>query len=105
MYVHIYVYVEPQIAPTGLTFTRLNKSHVELSWTALSLYEARGFPIYTVFVRASEQTGWERELKTEPASSTFIIVGVLEEGIEYEVQVRVTTAASDSTGLASDIGD
>ena len=70
--------------------------YVNVSWDALTLSEARGFPVYTVtltpFVR-SDGEQITNEVITVNTTQSSIVVGDLDVNVEYMLTVAVGTTA------------
>ena len=98
------VLAAPTVAVSGVTATREGDTSMTVSWTELSLREARGFPVYTVLYepspgpvgRVSRQAATMSGVAQPP-----VTVRGLHPALEYTVQVRVDT---DESGLISERG-
>ena len=64
--------------------------YVGISWDALTLSEARGFPVYTVTLTPSTSTSGVISMNTSESS---IVIGGLDTNSEYMLTVEVGTTA------------
>ena len=85
------------MAVSVITVTRVNGTAVSVTWTALTLNEARGFPSYVVNItKDSEQVSSQR------TPSTSVVVGGLMPHTEYSVTVQALTAGGTKEGPTSE---
>ena len=85
----------PTKAPQNVMFDRSGE-YVNVSWDALTLSEARGFPVYTVTLTPSVSSDVEQfanEVITENTTQSSIVVGGLDFNVEYMLTVAVGTVA------------
>ena len=87
----------PTKAPQNVQLERSGTS-VSVSWEPLSLFEARGFPVYTVtLVPSSSDSRATRQSNDGvirvTTNESNIVVGGLDPKVEYEITVAVQTAA------------
>ena len=71
-------------------------THVNISWDALTLSEARGFPVYKVTLTPSVSSDGEQitnEVITVNTTQSSIVVGGLDVNVEYMLTVAVGTTA------------
>ena len=81
--------------PQNVMFDRSGE-YVNVSWDALILSEARGFPVYTVTLTPSVSDDDEQitnEVITVNTSQSSIVVGGLDVNVEYMLTVAVGTTA------------
>ena len=90
----------PTVAVTDITVTRVNDTAVRVTWTALTLNDARGFPSYVVIV-----TSKEREVANVTTYSTSVVVGGLMPHTGYNVTVQALTAEGTKEGPHSAPGE
>ena len=88
----------PTVAPRDVQTTRLNGTHLNISWELPSLVEARGF-ITTITITFMPNFGSNRKKRQvvtveEPGNSTSTIIG----GLTPDLQYLVTVSASTSEG-------
>ena len=88
------------MAVTDITITRVNDTAVRVTWTTLTLNDARGFPSYVVIV-----TSKEREVANVTTPSTSVVVGGLMPHTEYNVTVQALTAGGTKEGPLSAPGE
>ena len=77
-------------------FDRISEEYVNVSWDALTLSEARGFPVYTVTLTPSVSSDGEQitnEVITVNTTQSSIVVGGLDVNVEYMLRVAVGTTA------------
>ena len=85
---------------SDITVTRINKTAVRVTWMALTLNDARGFPSYVVSVMSRcEQVSFQR------TPSTSVVVGGLMPHTEYSVTVQALTAGGTKEGPISGPGE
>ncbi len=89
----------PAVPVTDITVTRVNDTAVRVTWTALTLNNARGFPSYVVSV-----TSKEKEAANVTTPSTSVVVGGLMPHTEYNVTVQALTAGGTKEGPHSEPG-
>ena len=85
----------PMKLPQNVMFDRSGE-YVNVSWDALTLSEARGFPVYTVTLTPSVSDDDEQitnEVITVNTSQSSIVVGGLDVNVEYMLTVAVGTTA------------
>ena len=93
----------PTRSPQNVMFDRSGE-FVKASWDALTLSEARGFPVYTVTLTPSVSSDGEQitnEVITVNTTQSSIVVGGLDVNVEYMLTVTVGTTAGQ---LMSDGG-
>ena len=90
----------PSKPVSDVTVTRVNDTAVRVTWTALTLNDARGFPSYVVNVTIGEM-----EVSTHSTNSTSVVVGGLMPHTEYNVTVQALTAGGTKEGLLSAPGE
>ena len=85
----------PIKSPQNVIFDRSGE-YVEVSWDALTLSEARGFPVYTVTLTPSVSSDSEQianEVITVNTTQSSIVVGGLDVNRDYVLTVAVGTTA------------
>ena len=85
----------PTKSPQNVMFDRSLES-VNVSWDALTLSEARGFPVYAVTLTPSVSSDGEQitnEVITVSTTQSSIVVGGLDVNVEYMLTVAVGTTA------------
>ena len=100
----------PTKAVSGLTAILEDDTSMTVSWTELTLREARGFPVYTVLYEPN--TGPLGRVSRQEASVSGVTrppvtVGGLDPTLEYTVRVRVDTGetTASESGLISESGE
>ena len=81
------------MAPMNVTATRLNDTAMNVSWTPLTLVEARGFVKYVItYTKAG---GSRKRQSPSPkivnGTDSSCVVNDLEPGVEYDVTVGAQT--------------
>ena len=71
-----------------------------ITWRALTLNEARGFPSYVVYV-----TNDGKVVSTQSTNSTSMVAGGLMPHIEYTITVQALTAGGTKEGPQSEPGE
>ena len=85
----------PTKSPQNVMFDRIGK-YVDISWDALTLSEARGFPVYTVTLTPSVSSDSEQitdEVITVNTTQSSLVVRSLDVNVEYMLTVAVGTTA------------
>ena len=89
----------PSVSPSGVRVERLNSTAMNVSWTLLTLEEARGFVTsYTVSYREWEGAGRRHVVETESVvvlggEQSSVVIGGLDPGSSYLVPVSASTSA------------
>ena len=93
----------PTVKPQNVTVDRVNPTSLRVSWIPLTLHEARGRPVYTVFVEsASQRTA--RAIQSVPTMNSSVVVDNLDPASFYSVSVQVGTGAGTNLSLRTDPG-
>ena len=98
----------PQYGPQNITGRWLNRTSIEVSWSALTLSEARGFITnYTVTVQPAQLTSSNRKreetnklLRVTTLSSnetSTVITSSLDSTLDYVISVSASTKVGEST--------
>ena len=90
----------PSKPVSDVTVRRVNDTAVRVTWMALTLNDARGFPSYVVKV-----TIGGTEVSTHSTNSTSVVVGGLMPHTEYNVTVQALTAGATKEGPRSAPGE
>jgi len=91
--------LDPLTPPDNVTVVRLKHTSINVSWISLSIFEARGFPWYTVFLSIRKKQSFEI-IKT---SDSFAVFKHLQAGKEYAVVVSVANNGSTTPLQSSPI--
>ena len=84
----------PTKSPENVIFIRLNSTSLNISWTPLTLFEARGFPEYRVALATVDTDSRRRRqsnLDFIVTTNSFVVFTDLNENIDYSVVVGVRT--------------
>ena len=84
----------PTKSPQNVMFDRISGEYVNVSWDALTLSEARGYPVYTVTLTPSVSSNGAQitnEVITVNTTQSSIVVGGLDVNVEYMLTVAVAT--------------
>ena len=98
--VHFLCLSAPTVAVSNITITRINDTAVMVTWAALTLNDARGFPSYEVSVTSKGE-----EAVIHLTNSTSVVVGGLMPHTEYSVTVQALTAGATKEGPPSAPGE
>ena len=90
----------PSKPVSDVTVTRVNDTAVTVTWAALTLNDARGFPSYVVNVTIGGM-----EVSTHSTNSTSVVVGGLMPHTEYNITVQALTAGGTKEGPHSAPGE
>ena len=94
----------PSKAPENVTSERVNSTSVNISWIPLTLFEAQGFPEYTVTLAEMMDSNTRKKRQTNSITTTgsFAIFNGLDENTVYTAVVGVRTAGNPSTMMVTD---
>ena len=98
--IYIIHYIEPSIAPKDIKVVRISGSMMRVSWTSLTLTEARGFITHYTVAYFPLSSGSKREelnilYQTVSKDSSKATIECLDGYSSYVVQVSASTAAGD----------
>ena len=86
----------PTKSPENVVLNKLNSTALNVTWTPLTLFEARGFPEYRVVLTAV--TNRRRKRQSDPiiiiTSNSFAVFSGLEENTNYLAVVGVRTGTN-----------
>ena len=85
---------------SDITITRVNDTAVRVTWTALTLNDARGFPSYVVSVMSKCE-----QVSFQTTNFISVVVGGLMPHTEYSVTVQALTAGGTKEGPPSAPGE
>ena len=87
----------PTAQVSNVKVERVNNNRAALvSWTPLTLHQARGFPVYFVTYQPSSQVGRvPRAVSTVNATNSSVVIGDLDPTTEYTFTVDVSTAGGE----------
>ena len=85
---------------SDVTVTRVNDTVIKVTWTALTLNEARGFPSYIVTIMSRHE-----QVSSQATKSTSVVVGGLIPHTEYSITVQALTAGGTKEGPPSAPGE
>ena len=88
------------VSVSNITVTRVNDTAVMITWRALTLNEARGFPSYVVIVMNKCE-----QVSTQSTTSTSVVAGGLMPHTEYTITVQALTAGGTKEGPQSEAGE
>ena len=94
----MYFFCTVPASPTGVSVSRLNGTHMNVSWDQIPLSEAKGFIVsYTVLYQTINNVKRRRRLKFDavPGNETSVLIGNLDPSNSYQVFVSATTSAGD----------
>ena len=98
--IYIIHYIEPSISPKDIEVVRISGSMMRVSWTSLTLTEARGFITHYTVAYTPSSSGSKREelnilYQTVGKDSSEATIEGLDGYSAYAVQVSASTAAGD----------
>ena len=83
----------PTAQVSNVTAEWVNNRAALVSWTPLTLHEARGFPVYFVTYQPSSQVGQTENVNnTVNTNHSSVVIGDLDPTTEYIITVDVGTA-------------
>ena len=89
----------PTKAPENVHYKRLSAVSVNITWTPLTLFEARGFPIYKVSLQLPSTSNRRKKQSSLPESiittSNFAVFNYLEKNRAYTAVVGVRTHSTE----------
>ena len=93
----------PSMAPENVTFKQIDATTLNISWIPLTLFEARGFPEYTVNLATIMDTNSRRKRQSSPdfsmtTNNTFVVFDGLSRNTDYSVEVGVRTGVRTGSG-------
>ena len=88
----------PTKLPRNIRARRLNSTLANITWTPLSLFEARGFPQYRVALTPFSRSHQRRQINSNVVitNNSFVVFTNLDNKTEYFVVVGVKTGGSSS---------
>ena len=89
---------------SNITITRINDTAVTVTWAALTLNDARGFPSYVVSVTSKGKEA-PNQHHLHLTNSTSVVVEGLMPHTEYSVTVQALTAGGTKEGPHSAPGE
>ena len=88
--------LSPTKPPDNVDFDPLNVTSVNVTWTPLTLFEARGFPEYRVTIAPLNNHGGESGSRSIVVRDSYSVVADLMNNTYYLAVVGVRTGASAS---------
>ena len=92
------IFFSQELAPTkppqNIDFKFLNSTSLNITWTPLTLFEARGFPLYTVVLKLLSNSRSRRQSPTvhvQVTNNSFAVFTGLMDGATYNATVGVQT--------------
>ena len=110
---HEHVFFSKELAPLKSPDNVMHERSstiISVSWNPLTLFEARGFPIYTVTLIPSSLVGSHRTNRqpendngiiSATTNESDIVIKGLDPNLEYILTVSVRTSAGQNTAEAS----
>ena len=102
--VYLFYYPVPTVAPKNVTVVRINSTAISVSWNPLTLQEARGWPVYMVYLLSNSQRT-ACDFQSVDTSDSSVVIGNLDPASYYSVIVQVGTAIGTSEELRSQHGE
>jgi netrin-G3 ligand len=88
----------PTVEPRNVTVDWVNPTSLRVSWIPLTLHEARGWPVYTVFVESTSQRT-ARAIQSVLTTNSSVDIENLDPASSYSVSVQVGTGAGTDPSL------
>ena len=87
----------PSKAPENIKAFYISDTSINVTWTPLSLFEARGFPQYVVNVLLATESRQRRQSNpiSVTTTSNYAVFEDLDTSAKYTVEVGVTTSATN----------
>ena len=91
----------PERAPDGVTFERSDTT-ISVEWEPISLFEARGFPIYTITLIPDSMTRKRQDgVITVTTNETSVVIDDLDPNVRYSLTVAVGTTGGQAFTMGS----
>ena len=91
----------PVRAPDGVTFERSDTT-ISVEWEPISLFEARGFPIYTITLIPDLMTRKRQDgVITVTTNETSVVIDDLDPNVQYSLTVAVGTTGGQAFTIGS----
>ena len=93
----------PTRSPDNINIQQLNSTTINITWTPLTLFEARGFPVYRVVLTPEDNTNRrKRQSNTNSmlnitTTNSFAVFTDLNENTSYSTTVGVRTNSTSSS--------
>ena len=81
----------------SVKISQLNETSVNVTWTPLSLFEARGFPEYVITLALSDGRKKRQSPQTITTSNSYAVFGGLAGGSSYSAVVGSRTGGENTT--------
>jgi len=85
----------PTKAPENIKINFISDTSINVTWTPLSLFEARGFPKYKVTLFPGRQRR-QSNPNSVTTTSIFVVFNNLDTSDKYSVEVGVTTGETNA---------
>ena len=89
----------PTKPPENVKFKQLSSTSLNITWTPLTLFDARGFPVYRVVLTPVDAKSLKkRQSNPDPIITTnnFAVVTGLSENTDYSIVVGVSTGQASA---------
>ena len=92
----------PTKSPENVNIKQVNSTSLNITWTPLTLFEARGFPLYKIILTPEYPTSRRKRqsntdsIRTIITSNSFAVFTNLSENSNYSILVAVTTGNATS---------
>ena len=90
--------LEPEKSPENFMFKQLNSTALNFTWTPLTLFEARGFPVYRVVLTEKDTNSRKKRQSNSMSITTtnsFAVFPDLKENTDYSARVGARTGSTD----------
>ena len=92
------IFFSIELAPTksvqSITSKLLNSTSLNITWVPLTLFEARGFPVYRVTLGTTSRRKRQSDSVTIITSNNFAVFTGLRRNTDYSVMVGVMTGGT-----------
>ena len=95
----------PTRSPDNINIQQLNSTTINITWTPLTLFEAQGFPIYRVVLRAEDNTNRKKRQSNTNSildvntTNSFAVFTDLNDNTSYSTTVGVGVGSASSPPL------
>ena len=81
----------------SVNISQLNETSVNVTWTPLSLFDARGFPEYVITLTLSDDHKKRQSAISITTKNSYAVFGSLAIGIIYSAVVGIRTGGENTT--------
>ena len=85
----------------SVNISQLNETSVNVTWTPLSLFDARGFPEYVITLTLSDGRKKRQSPQSKTTSNSYVVFGDLTGGRSYSAVVGSRTGGENDTVISA----